>query len=257
MVIGEIIQPDSVIFGLERHKRVTVEDRVSGWDWRQSPITSAELGDLQQISSIMESLSLSSAPDKWSWMLAQDGQFSVASLRAELNRFAVPFYPYDWDKWVPKKVNIFGWRGIQDRLATLGGLKRRGMLPESAICKLCGEQEEDADHLFTACYVASVLWLKVSVWCKIPHIFAFNTKDLLECYKQNIIEVRKRRYIKTIIITTCWMIWKARNELIFNGTRVNIDAIFGEMQATTFSWIKSRAKKTNWEWNNWLKFEFE
>ncbi|KAJ0520397.1 putative reverse transcriptase zinc-binding domain-containing protein [Helianthus annuus] len=135
------------------------------------------------------------------------------------------------------------------------GLKKRGMLQGSALCKLCGEQDEDADHLFASCYVASILWQKVSSWCKIQQVFAFTMKDLLEFHKSSEIEVQKRDYVQTIFLATCWGIWKARNENIFRGKRVNIDAIFGEMQANSFLWIKCRAKKRLLEWSKWARFE--
>ncbi|XP_022014687.1 uncharacterized protein LOC118487529 [Helianthus annuus] len=111
------------------------------------------------------------------------------------------------------------------------GLKKRGMLSGAATCKLCRDQGEDADHLFTGCYVAAILWHKVSTWCKIQPIFAFTMKDLLEFHKTQLMEEPKRKYVKTIILATCWSIWKARNEGIFNGKRASIDGIFGEMQA--------------------------
>ncbi|KAJ0455009.1 hypothetical protein HanRHA438_Chr15g0699141 [Helianthus annuus] len=34
--------------------------------------------------------------------------------------------------------------------------------------------------------------------------------------------------------------------MYFLRKRINIDAILGEMQATTFVWIKGRAKPTKW-----------
>ncbi|MFS7989024.1 putative reverse transcriptase zinc-binding domain-containing protein [Helianthus anomalus] len=188
-------------------------------------------------------------------MYSDDGVFSVTSTRKMLNRFAIPFYPYDWVKWAPKKVNIFGWRGEQDRLATMVGLKKRGILPNSSVCKLCGEREEDADHLFIGCYVAAVLWQKVSSWCNIQQIYAHSMKDLLSFYKTAQLDEHKRSYVQTIILATCWGIWKARNDGIFKGKHVNIDGIFGEMQATTFLWIKNRAKRTNLVWRSWVKFD--
>ncbi|XP_022024846.1 uncharacterized protein LOC110925185 [Helianthus annuus] len=114
------------------------------------------------------------------------------------------------------------------------GLKKRGMLSGAPLCKLCGDQEEDADHLFTGCYVAAVMWHKVSLWCKIQPIFAFSMKDLLEFYKTQPIEEPKKKYIQTIVLATCWSMWKARNEGISNGKRENTYGIFVEMQANTF-----------------------
>ncbi|KAJ0837230.1 putative reverse transcriptase zinc-binding domain-containing protein [Helianthus annuus] len=81
-----------------------------------------------------------------------------------------------------KKVNIFACRAEQDRLATLKGLQKRNTLHGPITCRLCGKIDEDANHLFVSCDVASVVWQKVSTWCKIPPIYAFEVRDLLNIH---------------------------------------------------------------------------
>ncbi|KAJ0934115.1 hypothetical protein HanRHA438_Chr03g0103761 [Helianthus annuus] len=36
-----------------------------------------------------------------------------------------PIILFEWVKWVPKKINIFGWRAKQNRLPTLAELQKR------------------------------------------------------------------------------------------------------------------------------------
>ncbi|XP_021974532.1 uncharacterized protein LOC110869599 [Helianthus annuus] len=232
------------LFSLERHKHASVEDRLNMWEWKFMLNTNALLDQLHQIEAVRSTIQLENRNDKWIWTYSGDRVFSVSSTKEMLNRFATPFYPYDWAKWVPKKVNIFGWRGVQDRLSTMVGLKKRGLLATDPVCTLCGERDEDADHLFIFCYAAAVLWHKVSNWCKVQQIFAHSIKDLFEFYKSAHLDEPKRVYLQSIILATCWAIWKARNEKIFKGKHVNIEGTFGEMQTMTFLWIKNRAKKS-------------
>lgn len=36
-------------------------------------------------------------------------------------------------------------------------------------CQICGFADESVDHIFTSCYVASVVWQGISQWCKVPN----------------------------------------------------------------------------------------
>lgn len=47
--------------------------------------------------------------DKWKWSLTADGEFSVQSLRAEIEKVELGIGPYKtrWNNLVPTKINIF------------------------------------------------------------------------------------------------------------------------------------------------------
>ncbi|KAJ0588580.1 hypothetical protein HanIR_Chr04g0176251 [Helianthus annuus] len=81
-------------------------------------------------------------------------------------------------------------------------------------------------------------------------------KELLELHKWLAMSNYKKM-IQTIILGACWVIWKSRNERIFSGIRVNIDKIFGELQALSFLWIKHRAKRNDLVWIDWVCFSIE
>ncbi|KAJ0860888.1 hypothetical protein HanRHA438_Chr13g0628531 [Helianthus annuus] len=120
--------------------------------------------------------------------------------------------------------------------------------------RLCGESEEDSNHLFTSCSTAEILWQKISAWCSIPQVYAYNVRDLLQVYKTLKVSGNKRKMVRLIILAACWMVWKARNELIFVGKRTHVDSIFGEVQAMTFLWINHRSKQGVSSWENWVTF---
>ncbi|MFS7995527.1 hypothetical protein Hanom_Chr12g01118931 [Helianthus anomalus] len=80
-------------------------------------------------------------------------------------------------------------------------------------------------------------------------------KDLLEFQKTLTVSAKIKGLLHAIILTTCWMIWKARNDVIFNGKRVSIGKIVGDVQNSTFLWINNKAKNYAVEWNKWLNFD--
>ncbi|PWA63209.1 reverse transcriptase domain, Reverse transcriptase zinc-binding domain protein [Artemisia annua] len=242
------------LFALENQKSVSVADRIASWDWRRPPISVQELAELHGCNSLIASTNLLNTSDRWSWPSDQDGTFSVSQCRKLLGNHAVPFYPFSWFKWVPRKVSVFAWRMEQDRLSTYIGLKARRILNGSPLCRICGEGDEDANHLFISCYAATVLWQQVSSWCRIPQIYAHSIRDLLDIHNHSGSSAVKRDVIKMIVLAGTWTIWKMRNEVIFQGKRVNIQGLFGEVQAITFSWLKYRVKK-EWSWEMWREFD--
>ncbi|KAK9053501.1 hypothetical protein SSX86_030135 [Deinandra increscens subsp. villosa] len=69
------------------------------------------------------------------------------------------------------------------RLATRDGLARRHVPIENLLRPLCIEALVSAEHLFTGCFVAMVVWQAISEWCNIEQIFAFSVTDLLQTPK--------------------------------------------------------------------------
>ncbi|KAJ0469477.1 putative reverse transcriptase zinc-binding domain-containing protein [Helianthus annuus] len=164
---------------------------------------------------------LSNDMDSWCWNVENQKEFSVGSVKKTLilergNSFLPNF---EWCKWIPLKCNIMAWRGNLDRLATRVNLKRRNVNIASVMCHFCDEYEESADHLFTACSTASRVWAAISVWCKIPPIFAFAFKDLLEIHNTCFLGKRAKKIMLGLMIIYVWCIWKGRNELFSMSIR--------------------------------------
>ncbi|KAJ0779037.1 putative reverse transcriptase zinc-binding domain-containing protein [Helianthus annuus] len=86
-------------------------------------------------------------------------------------------------KWVPSKCNIHAWRLEMDRLPTKEALRKRNVPVGDISYPFCGSDDESAENLFIACFVASNVWNGISSWCRIPNIFAFTIKDLLDIHK--------------------------------------------------------------------------
>ncbi|KAM0069148.1 putative reverse transcriptase zinc-binding domain-containing protein [Helianthus debilis subsp. tardiflorus] len=160
----------------------------------------------------------------------------------------------NWCKWVPKKCNIFAWRAEMNRIPTVDALCSRGMTIIDDMCCLCEEDLESVSHIFSACPISVGVWEKVSFWCRIPRFFIFSFRDLLELHSVGGRKKAECEALHGIVLTTCWVIWKARNKLRFNGIRSSIEEIFSEVRVISFFWYKHRAKKGKFEWVNWCKF---
>ncbi|KAI3704962.1 hypothetical protein L1987_75192 [Smallanthus sonchifolius] len=90
-------------------------------------------------------------------------------------------YKFPWNNWVSKKVNIFNWRAEMDRIPSLQALSVRHVPLESTTYCFGGESGECTELLVHI--LADLVWSQVSTWCKIPLIYAFSFKDLMELHK--------------------------------------------------------------------------
>lgn len=56
------------------------------------------------------------------------------------------------------------------------------------------------------------------------------------------------------IIIACWSLWNARNEKDFEGKKVKIENIIGNIKSFGFLWLKYRGRKRSLLWSNWCNF---
>ncbi|XP_022032887.1 uncharacterized protein LOC110933996 [Helianthus annuus] len=104
------------------------------------------------------------------------------------------------------------------------------------------EYEESTDHLFALCSLVHQVWDYVLQWCRIPPTFFFGVKDVLNMHKEMRGSRKWKKAVYTITQTGIWCIWKARNDLTFNGKSANVDRLVEEIKIMSFLWLKNRTK---------------
>ncbi|XXG42088.1 hypothetical protein AAC387_Pa01g2436 [Persea americana] len=71
-----------------------------------------------------------------------------------------------WQLPIPRKVQLFGWKLLQDRLPTRQHLGR--WIPAiNHECSMCRQAEETVEHLFAQCAFTTMVWLTLP--SDIPH----------------------------------------------------------------------------------------
>ncbi|XP_076890658.1 uncharacterized protein LOC143541793 [Bidens hawaiensis] len=169
--------------------------------------------------------------DAWRWLGDHSGVFSVSSVRKKLmDRLGAGQSVLNWSRWVPIKCNIFVWRAVLNRLPTSEMLIKRNIRVESSSCLLCSCGEDNIDHLLSGCFVSALVWQHISVWCRIPQIFVFSTKDLRELSSSLVLGKREKEILHGIIIIGCWRIWKARNDKLHKDKEVKIHEIMEDIK---------------------------
>ncbi|GJU52011.1 RNA-directed DNA polymerase, eukaryota [Tanacetum coccineum] len=158
------------LFALELDKEIVVANKMGASSvsasFRRDVRDGAERQQWDDLSSIMNSVVLSSSKDRWTCDLSGDGEFKVKVIRNFIDDLFLPSSDVEtrWVKFIPIKVNVFSWRARRDRLPTRVNLSRRGVLLDSHLCPLCNAAMEDVQHVFFRCDVARVVLRKICRW---------------------------------------------------------------------------------------------
>ena len=140
--------------------------------------------------------------DKVTWKIQDNGQFNVNGLYICLNMRGIAHKQskkIGTMKLIPPKVKFFLWLLSLNRLPTRDNLIARLMRVDEQ-CVLCGNPES-AEHLFTGCIPAVLIWYN-----------CFTTPIPLNLEEAWAIKREEFSWW----VAFCWIIWNARNKLIFD-----------------------------------------
>lgn len=121
-----------------------------------------------------------SSPDSSKWHIGNDGSFTVASTRTDIDHLMLPSLASSttWTACLTRKVKNFLWRFDLDRLPHRINLSKHGIEIHSILCPVCHKHMESAEHIFFSCDVASQIWRMVQIWCDITDLAMSTFTDL-------------------------------------------------------------------------------
>ncbi|PWA84244.1 hypothetical protein CTI12_AA161160 [Artemisia annua] len=130
-------------------------------------------GELSCLVSLLYGLVLSEeGNDDWNWSISIKDGFSVNCLSKVIEKHVLTLgclgRVLKWNNWVPKKLNVFYWRVINERLPHLANLDKQGIDVHLLLCSLCKMEFEDGNHILYNCRKVKPLWLKCFDWWNIP-----------------------------------------------------------------------------------------
>ena len=182
----------------------------------------------------------------WNWELEADGVFSVRSLRNEIDSTTIDADHTKtlWCKAAPRKVNLFIWRLLRDKLPTRDNLQARGVIIPSTLCPACNCHPESVEHLFLRCSTTKMLMAKLTTWCpsmpklddctNVASMFYGGSNFGNSLAKMNKFEVILRAFL--------WTIWCKRNNLVFRSSISIINSLVFEVKSNSYLWTKFRSK---------------
>nr|GLL37786.1 uncharacterized protein LOC109176397 [Ipomoea trifida] len=102
-------------------------------------------------------------------------------------------------------------------------------VPVDVFCPLCRHHPESLDHLMKDCEIVAPLWQTI-LTDNIPGIGEGGIAWLCD------ILTRGEAVLKLRIIATWWSIWRARNELVWNGKPWQLNTVVNEIQRSMETW---------------------
>lgn len=122
-----------------------------------------------------------------------------------------------WNGTLPRKISCFVWLAISNKLLTWDNLQKRGWI-EPSVCALCLANLDSTQHLFVHCPV----WLNLlSNLCDqhhlAPHTQSICLVEFLETWTNHF---SKHNICCYLPFHTMWVLWKARNNCIFEGKKL-------------------------------------
>ncbi|PWA52848.1 reverse transcriptase domain, Reverse transcriptase zinc-binding domain protein [Artemisia annua] len=151
---GSLSSKYNRLFHLEVDANCLLSDRLSNgswsWNWSRQNLGSRNEEALENLLTEIAHVSVNRSPDSWKWSIAHDDMFSVLDTRIHVDNAILPSLSPSirWSKILPRKVNIFIWRLILDRLPNRLNLSSRGLEISSISCPLCNAAVESIDRTF-------------------------------------------------------------------------------------------------------------
>ncbi|PWA71177.1 RNA-directed DNA polymerase, eukaryota [Artemisia annua] len=212
------------LFRLEKDKKCRVKSRMGLgelWSWSSTRASVYEMAELDFLVYVVDSVDLNGRRDKWNWLGDKSGNFSVSSVRRLMYSESdySNNYVLRWCNWLPAKCNVFIWQAEMSKIPTSDALRRRNMVGVEGLCSICGEDLESVEHLFTTCWVAMLVWNHICNWTRVQHFFAFSFRALIEVHEHVGLKGKAKKVFQGIIFLSCWVIWRARNKLKFEGKK--------------------------------------
>ncbi|GJR58972.1 cycloartenol synthase [Tanacetum coccineum] len=139
-----------------------------------------EFEDLQDV--LQSVVVCNDCRDHWKWTLNDDGEFTVKELtkmiEEKILRVESDSEVTLWNKWVPKKVNIFIWRALKGRLPVREELDKRGIDLDSLLCLCCDTVVESCNHSLVLCDLAWRVLERIYKWGEMGNVNAFSIEEL-------------------------------------------------------------------------------
>nr|GEW24613.1 RNA-directed DNA polymerase, eukaryota [Tanacetum cinerariifolium] len=176
-IVNEVrILSNQGIYALETEKEVTVNSKMSDTRLKNSLRRSIRGGveqvQFNDLSDMLQSVSLMPYSDRWVWSLEGSGEFFVASIRKIIddNRLSTVDTRTFWIKYVPIKVNVLAWKIKIEALPKRFNISRRGIDIDSILCPICECGVESARHVFFSCSLVRQIVRKVCSWWDVMYI---------------------------------------------------------------------------------------
>jgi len=148
-----------------------------------------------------------------------DGKFDSGGLYRLLKSrdgSPLPASKFLWESHAPKRVQFFIWLLMQGRIQCRTNLVRKKML-DNAICEVCNQGDETAEHVVMDCPFAKEFWGAIGF-----HFPPDSSGLISQLHNLQRPTTIPQKHFGTFVALCCWQIWKRRNGVVFRSERKSI-----------------------------------
>ena len=154
---------------------------------------------------------------------------------------------------VPSKLFVFAWRLLRYRLPTKANLARRRVLQHDDIMCVGGcDLSETEDHLFVVCDIYGTIWNLLWQWLGISHVAADEIREhFIQFTDMAGMPRSSYPFFKVIWLGCVWVIWKERNDRIFNNVASDPVTLIDKGKLNSFLWLKFNNATFLFNYHEW------
>ncbi|GKA61897.1 RNA-directed DNA polymerase, eukaryota [Tanacetum coccineum] len=232
----------------------------NGWhfEWSRNISNGTNANLLAFLHCNLSDSSLNDSEDTWVWS-SGNSLFSVKNARCQIDDGFLPDDGFEtrWNRFLPKKINIFIWRTLQDRLPSRWNLSRRGIEVASITCPICDNGIDTSYHSLWVCSLATTVWIRVFNWLDLHPPSIPNLRGLYTWLDDLHMSSNKKAILEVVCGVVLWSLWNFRNETIFGINQPKRSILFDKIVEFSFRWYSTRNKLSSISWNNWIQNPLE
>jgi hypothetical protein len=201
--------------------------------------------------------------DCWHWRENLDDGFTVKScyellcadslMVGVLEPWQESVFSNVWKCAAPSKVCAFSWQLLLNRIATKDNLWKRRMIDDQQIrCIHCDVETESATHLFLFCESTSLVWNDILKWLGFIIVTPPNLVISFAVFVGHATDKRSRKALILIWNATMWVLWKSRNDRVFNNKTTTKEEMVDQIKLLSWKWFingMARGPCLLYEWN--------
>jgi hypothetical protein len=173
------------------------------------------------------------------WNLKKNGNLDIRSYYDALRASPNVVFPWKsiWRTKAPRRVCIFVWTAAWNKILTCDNLRKRGYTLTSwcCMCRCCGES---VAHLLLHCPVAGVLWTWIFHIFGVHWVLSGTVADLLFSW-WNGLGRHSSDLWNLAPLCLMWVIWKERNQRIFEDVSSSDSHLLKRFTSTLFDWSRA------------------
>ena len=120
--------------------------------------------------------------------------------------------------------------------------RKRHRLQDDDSCALCSQSSETIDHLLVACPFSREIWyrlLRTVGWEVVAHTAHEHTLADWWVAARKRIQKEVRGSFDSLVVLTCWILWKERNNRTFDRCVKTIDEVLVWVVDEILFWIQA------------------